>query len=110
MERMRKGITKEEIDKIFEEAEDQGQYIIQLMKLAVPRFDDLENIEPTKIKVTKETASYICQKCMDWDYKHKVETMKGGAWLNYGFSTRSCPEDLRDFTVDVPKEYIIKED
>ncbi len=106
MDRKRIEIKKEMVDKIFEDATEQSDYIINLMKLAVPRFDALESVDPTDIKITKETSGYICQKCMDWDRINKVESMRGGAWLNYGFSFLNYPNDLPDFVADVPTNYI----
>jgi hypothetical protein len=81
-------LTRETIDKIFEEAEDQGQYFVALYRAIYPNWDDIETVTEWP-KISKETGVYIMQKAIDFDKVHHPDVINGGLWMNKGFSVDS---------------------
>jgi hypothetical protein len=78
-------LTQEVIDKIFEEAEDQGQYFVALYRAIYPDWNDVLKVTEWP-KLSKETGTYIMQKAIDFDKIHHPDVINGGLWMNKGFS------------------------
>lgn len=79
-------LSKEDIDAIFEKAENQGDYIIALYSAVIPDWDKVDHVDGYPSS-SREMNTYLVEKAMEHDKKHSPECMAGGAWgLNYGFS------------------------
>ncbi len=78
-------ITKEEIDNIFSSAKEQGEYVLNLYRLVFPNWNEIEKLEGFPL-CSFETSEYITRKAMDFDKIHHPNVMRGGIWLNHGFS------------------------
>lgn len=94
-------LPRERIDAVFEKAEHQSEYILALLKIAIPvdwRFIKHVNGWP---KVSHRTGMYILRKAQAFDAKHHPGVMAGGAWaLGKGFSTAEVSEPTPDWTID----------
>lgn len=79
-------LTKEQIDKCFEDVEHQADYIANIYKLVYPDWDNIKFIDgwPT---AGKELHEYIFKKAISFDKEHHPNVINGGAWLNSGFSS-----------------------
>ena len=99
-------IDKKDVDKIFDESTHQSDVCIALYKLVFKNWDNIIKIEgwPT---IGKKGGEYIMSKCIDFDSKHHKKVLKGGLWMNKGFSTLSS-EDLDDWEVDLSSCQIIE--
>ncbi len=93
-------ISKEIIDKLFEDAKDTDEATIELYKLAIPVFDELDKVENFP-EISSDTNKYIFRKMIDLDVENKVTHMNGGRWLNSGFSTNN---DLPDWMCSWKKQ------
>ena len=92
-------LSKETIDKIFEEAKDQYDYMIALYKIAFEDFNDIHFINGFP-QVSEHTNSYLSGKSMEFDREKHPDVMNGGMWLNKGFgSNTNQPKD--DWMIDV---------
>jgi len=91
-------LSKEHIDRIFDEATNQIEALVRLYRAAFPDWDDIKKVNgwPT---VSDSTNLYISQKFVYLDKKyHWGECIPGGLWLNNGF--RGSP-DMADWLIDV---------
>ena len=91
-------VTRKEINKIFDEAEHQADVAIGLYKLAFPDWDDITKVDGFP-KVSKSMNKHIFRKFIEFDEKHHPNVIKGGLWLNNGFS--SLEADHLDWEIDV---------
>jgi len=81
-------LYKEKIDKIFEDNEQQQMVIVELYKLVLPDFDNIEKVKGWP-QTNKETSEYLFDKFIEFDKKHHPEVvMPGGGWMNQGFGCR----------------------
>ena len=86
-------LSKEKIDGIFEDAENSNIAADALYNIAFS--GKLENIVavaswPT---VSGKTSEYLFGKFIDLDTKKNSPCVKGGAWLNSGFSSNNAMKD-----------------
>lgn len=93
-------LPREEIDRIFEEAQEQTDYIIALYRVCIPDLDHCRVVSGYP-KVNDQTADYICRKAMEYDKAHHPDVMQGGMWLNYGFGSSPKSAKQPDWTIDV---------
>lgn len=79
-------LTQERIDEIFETSQEQGDYILGLY--ATVFGNDWERVESIDghPSANPKLCDYLCKRSMDWDREHKIPSMIGGAWLNFGFT------------------------
>ena len=105
-------LSKEQVDHVFEVHENQTDVVIDLHKLVYKAidvdWDDIERLDDF-CSCSHETSMYITEKFCEFDRKHHPETMPGGAWINWGFSSYG-PEclELNMFEV-VPAPFWFKE-
>ena len=79
--------TKKMIDKVFEEAKHQSEYVMGLYKTVIQEdWDKIKQLEgyPT---ISKTVSKYIFGKAIEFDKINHPDVVAGGAWLNNGFST-----------------------
>jgi len=88
---------KEKINAIFEKHKHQQKVLVDIYKLFIPNWDDIDKIEnwPT---CGKAMWIWISNKFADFDSKYHPEVCKGGGWINNGFSSNS---KLADWEVDL---------
>lgn len=97
-------LPKKKIDEIFEAANDQAEYTVELYKAVYgDQWDDIEEVIDHPI-ITEETNLYIMRKAMDFDKKHHPDVLPGGCWMNRGFSSFNVPESL-DLWQVIPANY-----
>jgi len=96
MKRKLARLSKKTIDRIFEEAKTQDDYVIGLHRVVYPDWDDIEKLLGFP-HTSKATANYIFGKAIAFDKEHHPNVQAGGAWLNWGFST--LDDTVRDWTV-----------
>jgi len=99
-------LTKEKIDQIFEEAKDQGDYLIRLYKHAFPYWEKIKKIDDWP-KVHIKTWLYITEKAISFDKIHHPNVLPGGLWLNNGFSST---DNIKPWHVDISEVKIIYEE
>ena len=77
-------ISREDVDRCFDEAKHQRDYLENLYRLVFPEWDSIESIDgwPTS---GKELAAYCCKKAVRFDAEHH-KCLAGGLWMNNGFS------------------------
>lgn len=93
-------LSKEQIDKIFEESTDQVEAAIELYKIAFPNFEKLTSIDGHP-QVSKVTNEYIFDKFIALDKQYHPTVINGGLWMNKGFGC-SYPPD-QDWIIDLSK-------
>jgi len=80
-------LTKEQIDKVFEEAENQSDCVIALYRIVHPEFDKVEIFDDFP-RVGTLAGNYIFDKAIAFDKRyHPNRGFPGGLWMNNGFST-----------------------
>lgn len=84
-------LTKEQIDKVFEEKTDQGEALLAIYGLVFPDWERIKKVNGWP-KCSDETWKYICRKFMELDRKYH-SSMPGGLWMNQGFS--SSPDERK---------------
>ena len=94
---MRVTISKKQVDKIFENAKHQQDYVIDLYRLVFRDWEQIESIEGHP-KVSRKTSEYIFEKAKSFDKKHH-DCLAGGLWFSMGFST--CDKGVKDWEVDL---------
>ena len=106
-------LLRETIDRVFEDAHTQADYIIGLYKCVYPEWDEIETIDGHP-KINGKTNRYIFEKSMEFDRKlNKMRSfpdlplMLGGGWMNSGFSV---DDTLEDWLVEPAPFTRIKED
>jgi hypothetical protein len=92
-------LPKEKIDEIFEAAEDQRVYTINLYKVALPNWDEISQVNGFP-KVNSKTNEYIFQKAGKFDLEKHPGVMNGGLWLNNGFSSLDA-EDIPEWNISL---------
>lgn len=93
-------VTKEQIDEIFEKANEPADYIIAFYEMVYPTFYDEDRSFSFPI-VGKELHEYLFKKAIDFDMEYMnsgrgAEFMKGGYMLNSG---PSCDYGLKDWEI-----------
>lgn len=90
-------LSKETIDKIFDEAKEQYDYTLALYRIAFPDYDSITSIDGHP-QVSRTTGEYIFDKAIAFDKIHHPNVINGGLWLNKGFS--SSDSKMKDWIVD----------
>lgn len=105
--KIRVTLSKEQIDKIFEDAKSQADYIMQLYYAALPgvNFDDIAYLSGYPV-VNKFTGEYIFKQAINTDKIHCPEVFAGGAWMNRGFASYDG-EHLENWQVETDKDIIV---
>lgn len=91
-------VTKWQINEIFEKAGHQQDVVVGLYKLAYPDWDDIILIDGFP-KCDRGMQKYIFDKFIDFDHKHHPNVIKGGLWMNNGFST--LDSEHLDWEIDI---------
>lgn len=89
-------LPKDVIDKIFEEAEHQSDYVIALYKIAYPSLWDMISKVNGWPRVSIATHEYLFQKAIAFDIVHHPRVQAGGAWMNNGFGSE---KEMKDWIV-----------
>ena len=79
---------KDQIKAIFAKHDHQETVLIDLYRIVFPDWDKIRRIEgfpEAGIALWK----FICDLFIDFDRKHHPDCLKGGAWMNSGFSSNS---------------------
>lgn len=84
-------LTREQVALVIKTTADTAEAIDTLYRLVVPNYDNLERVRNPQ--ANRSTNEAICQMMIDRDEELKVKYMKGGNWLNWGFSTDDSLED-----------------
>ncbi|MFH2059650.1 MAG: hypothetical protein ABIJ59_12205 [Pseudomonadota bacterium] len=77
---------QQHLKKIFEECDHQNSVISKLYKMLFPDWEKIKSIEGFP-KVGQDLWDYICNLFIEFDREHHPECLKGGAWINQGFSS-----------------------
>jgi len=87
---MRLTLTRDQIDRIFEEATSQADYIINLHKAALAahriNWDDIKQLDGY-VRISVAGGAYLFDQAIRWDKRHCPGLLPGGGWLNRGFSS-----------------------
>lgn len=91
-------LSKDAIDRIFEEAKVQGDYLIALYRAAYPfNWNEIAKVVGWP-RVGPRTHKYLFEKAVEFDHKHHPNVMAGGMWgLNNGFG---CRDDVPEWFVE----------
>ena len=98
-------LSKKQIDDCFEGKTHQSEVMLDIYKLVFPDWDKIAKLEGWP-KIGTVGGKYIAQKFMDFDREHHRGVLRGGLWLNNGFSTFEN-EGLGDFEVSIDKVHIM---
>ncbi len=90
-------LSKEIIDEIFEKAEGQADYAINLYRLAFPEWDNIKHVDGYP-RVSETTNKYIFGKAILFDKEKHPNVMNGGLWLDKGFGTN---EEVKDWEITI---------
>jgi len=92
-------MNKQKVEKLFEGAEHQGDVLLGLYQMIIPRWDEVEKIEHWP-SVNSKTWHEIASLFQQFDREHHPEVLPGGAWMNSGFSSTD-DESVDDWQVDL---------
>ena len=76
------------IKAIFKKHDHQTDVLIDIYKMILPNWDQIESIEGHP-EAGRDLWKFICNLFMEFDRKHHPKVFKGGIWLNTGFSANS---------------------
>jgi hypothetical protein len=79
---------KSYIKEIFLKHDHQDNVIIDLYKMILPRWDDIEKLNGHPV-CGEKLWHYICELFINFDKIHHPRCLAGGAWINFGFSSDS---------------------
>lgn len=79
-------ISKNQIDEIFADAEDQAEAFFGLYRLIYPNWDEIKQVIGYP-KTSLELDCYIFDKFIELDREKHPGVLPGGLWMNRGFST-----------------------
>jgi len=74
------------LQKIFEDSEHQNTVMAKLYKLVFPDWEKILRIEGFP-EVGQALWDYICNLYIEFDRVHHPGCLKGGTWINQGFSS-----------------------
>lgn len=88
---VKRPLKKETIDRIFEEEAkkekpNHGNILFDLVKLAIPDFDQIEAVNHFP-KISHKTNNYLFGKFIDFDKQFHPKASAGFLWMNHGFSS-----------------------
>ena len=86
-------LTKEQIDKIFDEATHQADYVLGLYKSVVKEWDQIQDMNQFPYCHPK-LNEYLFDKAIKFDRQHHPNVISGGAWMNNGFGGAEIKNDL----------------
>lgn len=101
------------INAVFEKHSHQQNVLIELYEMIFPNWSAIKKIHGHP-EVGKKLWHFICCKFIDFDQMHHPGVFKGGAWLNWGFSTNPEFNDWEistkncslEFKGEIPKNSI----
>jgi len=76
------------IKEIFARNDHQDNVIIDLYKMILPEWDDIEKLHGHPV-CGENLWLFICELFISFDKEHHPRCLAGGAWINYGFSSDS---------------------
>lgn len=94
-------LTKEQINKAFENENHQANVMINLYKIAIPEWDNIRKLNGWP-SISNTTWTYICDKFIAFDRKNHPDVLSGGCWMNSGFSIEKM-EDWKILPIDSNK-------
>ena len=89
---------KGHIEAIFCKHDHQEKILIDLYRLVFPDWDKIRRIEGFPEAGTA-LWKFICDLFIDFDRIHHPDCLKGGAWMNSGFSSK-CNLDTWEISFD----------
>jgi hypothetical protein len=95
-------LTKEQIDRIFEEGKSQADICIALYAAVVPNWENVAQMNGFP-RAGKTIDLYLFSKFIHYDRVHCPDVVAGGLWLNNGFSV---DEGLGDWEVITDMESV----
>jgi hypothetical protein len=78
-------LSKQEIDKIFQENDHQADVLLTLFKRVFPDWEKIKMLDGYPL-AGKEVHQYITESFVRFDKKHHPKVLNGGLWMNKGFS------------------------
>jgi hypothetical protein len=79
---------KDHIEAIFCKHDHQETVLIDLYRMVFPDCDNIRRIDGFP-EAGNDLWKFICDLFIDFDRKHHPDCLKGGAWMNSGFSSNS---------------------
>jgi hypothetical protein len=97
-------ISKEQIENIFENAEDSGDAFIKIYRLVYPNWDKIKQIKGHP-KAGRVISEFIARKFVDFEMENQPDQgcLFGGLWLQKGFGV---DQKLGDWEV-IPAEVVL---
>jgi len=77
---------QQHLQRIFEESDHQNSVMTKLYKRLFPDWERILRIEGYP-EVGQALWGYICNLFIEFDRQHHPNCLKGGAWINQGFSS-----------------------
>lgn len=77
---------QQHLQKIFEQSDHQDSVTVKLYQMVFPDWEKIHRIEGFP-QVGQALWDYICNLFIEFDREHHPECLKGGAWINQGFSS-----------------------
>lgn len=90
-------IDNDELKAIFEKHDNQYDSLIDIYKIAFPRWSEISEIDGSPY-VSPQTWEDICGYFIAFDKEHHPTVFNGGCWLSRGFSSRP---GMRDGMIDI---------
>lgn len=98
-------LTKDRIDEIFDAADTTEDYVVGLFKEVVPGWENVEKIDGF-VACGRAMGDFIMKRAIKFDTalepdEEQPRVMRGGMWMNSGFSTVGADE-LGDWEISLP--------
>jgi len=100
-----KPLTIEMIERVFNQAEHQKDYLIGLYRVVI-NFDSVKRMNHFP-KVSQKTSEYIFKKAIEFDRENHPDVISGGLWMSMGFGLDQSPDQLiNDWCVQIDDDAI----
>ena len=100
-------LDRESVNMVFQNAQNQGEYIIGLYKLVYPDWDDIVKVNGFP-KVSDTDNHHIMVQAIAFDKREHPDVISGGGWMNNGFSSYAS-DGIADGTC-MQADYTLAED
>lgn len=106
-------LDQKQVAALFASATTQADYIIGVMRLVHPDYDEIEGFKANPI-CSADTWKNICREAQAVDERINrtrsilEQLLPGGAWMNYGFSAQGGESLPRWEVIPVPEGQLVR--
>jgi hypothetical protein len=99
-------LDPKKVTALFETETHHADVLVEIFKMIYPEWDSIAKIDGYP-RCSRETNRELMRLFIEFDNKHHPGCIRGGAWMNYGFSTAPESSALQLWEV-LPAPVILK--